>query len=262
MRRLLIPLASLATGCAGLAPGAPAGAQGLPLEQRVDAIPVLDAAGTPYPYPFAGGFGSAAGYLSPKPQLIDLVGDARPDLVLTEGGGAIALYENVAGGVGFGFRWRTDFLAGIAPGAWFRFGDMDGDGDADLLASAGPAIMRYWRNDGPGGDGLPQLSLVADPLLAADGVTEVTTEDNSVPALFDAVRRIARAVERALDADGTFVAINNRVSQSVPHLHVHVVPRRKKDGLRGFFWPRQRYDSDTERRLTASAIARALADKA
>ena len=46
----------------------------------------------------------------------------------------------------------------------------------------------------------------------------------------------------ALDAHGTFVAINNVVSQSVPHLHAHVVPRRRKDGLRGFFWPRTRYD--------------------
>jgi histidine triad (HIT) family protein len=56
--------------------------------------------------------------------------------------------------------------------------------------------------------------------------------------LFAAVQRIARAVEAGLGADGTFVAMNNKVSQSVPHLHVHVVPRKKKDGLRGFFWPR------------------------
>jgi histidine triad (HIT) family protein len=48
-------------------------------------------------------------------------------------------------------------------------------------------------------------------------------------------------VEKALAADGSFVGINNRVSQSVPHLHVHIVPRRRKDGLRGFFWPRQKY---------------------
>jgi len=50
-----------------------------------------------------------------------------------------------------------------------------------------------------------------------------------------------RAIEKGLNADGTFVAINNRVSQSVPHLHIHIVPRHKKDGLKGFFWPRQRY---------------------
>jgi histidine triad (HIT) family protein len=55
---------------------------------------------------------------------------------------------------------------------------------------------------------------------------------------------LARAVERGLEAHGSFVAINNRVSQSVPHLHIHVVPRRRKDGLRGFFWPRQRYKDE------------------
>src|SRR3981081_1521736 len=59
--------------------------------------------------------------------------------------------------------------------------------------------------------------------------------------LFDAAAAVARALEAGLGADGTFVAINNRVSQSVPHLHVHVVPRRRGDGLRGFFWPRQAY---------------------
>ena len=59
--------------------------------------------------------------------------------------------------------------------------------------------------------------------------------------LFTNAQVLARAVEKAMEAEGTFVAINNRISQSVPHLHVHVVPRRRKDGLRGFFWPRQGY---------------------
>lgn len=62
-----------------------------------------------------------------------------------------------------------------------------------------------------------------------------------VVPLFDACRRIAAAMTTALGAQGTFVAVNNVVSQSVPHLHVHVVPRTKGDGLRGFFWPRTRY---------------------
>ena len=65
-----------------------------------------------------------------------------------------------------------------------------------------------------------------------------------VPALFSNVQLVARSVEEGLSADGSFVAINNRVSQSVPHLHVHVVPRRKKDGLKGFFWPRQKYENE------------------
>ena len=64
--------------------------------------------------------------------------------------------------------------------------------------------------------------------------------------LFSVVQRISAAVPAALGAQGTFVALNNIVSQSVPHLHVHVVPRTKGDGLRGFFWPRTKYDSDAE----------------
>lgn len=75
-----------------------------------------------------------------------------------------------------------------------------------------------------------------------------------IPALFEAVQRVARSVEMALGAHGSFVAMNNRVSQSVPHLHVHVVPRRRKDGLRGFFWPRQHYADDHEMARIAELI--------
>lgn len=64
--------------------------------------------------------------------------------------------------------------------------------------------------------------------------------------IFATAQLLERAIEAALEADGTFVAINNRVSQSVPHLHVHIVPRRRKDGLRGFFWPRQSYKDPDE----------------
>lgn len=73
--------------------------------------------------------------------------------------------------------------------------------------------------------------------------------------LFANAQLLCRAVERGLGADGTFVAVNNRVSQSVAHLHVHVVPRRQKDGLRGFFWPRERY-ADTEAALRVQAAVR------
>ncbi len=71
--------------------------------------------------------------------------------------------------------------------------------------------------------------------------TLVDLPPSFVAPLFANVRLLARAVEEGLGAQGSFVAINNRVSQSVPHLHIHVVPRQKKDGLRGFFWPRRRY---------------------
>jgi histidine triad (HIT) family protein len=76
--------------------------------------------------------------------------------------------------------------------------------------------------------------------------------------LLGAAQRIAGAVEKALQADGFFIAMNNRVSQSVPHLHVHVVPRRKKDGLKGFFWPRVPYKSDEHMALVREAIRREL----
>jgi histidine triad (HIT) family protein len=64
---------------------------------------------------------------------------------------------------------------------------------------------------------------------------------DEVGAYFQRAQRLAGLMESALGAAGSFVALNNRISQSVPHLHVHVVPRNKKDGLRGFFWPRQNY---------------------
>lgn len=80
-----------------------------------------------------------------------------------------------------------------------------------------------------------------------------------VPPLFLAAQRLARAVERAMLAEGTFVAMNNAVSQSVPHLHVHVVPRKKGDGLKGFFWPRTRYASSEEAEESKEAIKNALA---
>jgi len=62
-----------------------------------------------------------------------------------------------------------------------------------------------------------------------------------VGPFFQNAQLLSRAVESALEAEGSFVAMNNRVSQSVPHLHLHVVPRRRKDGLKGFFWPRNKY---------------------
>ncbi len=75
-----------------------------------------------------------------------------------------------------------------------------------------------------------------------------------VGRFFQRVQLVSAAVPAALDAHGTFVAVNNVVSQSVAHLHVHVVPRRRKDGLRGFFWPRQRYRDDAEMAQFASLL--------
>ena len=78
---------------------------------------------------------------------------------------------------------------------------------------------------------------------------------NEVGPLFGVAQMLSRAMEEGLGGEGSFVAINNRVSQSVPHLHVHVVPRKRKDGLRGFFWPRGKYASEEEMESVRAKLA-------
>ncbi|OYO10477.1 HIT family protein [Enemella evansiae] len=93
------------------------------------------------------------------------------------------------------------------------------------------------------------------PLPHVDQLTDLPAE--RIPVLFGAVQRVAAALPEALGCQGTFVAINNVVSQSIPHLHVHVVPRTKGDGLRGFFWPRVKY-AEGEAQAYAKLIREAL----
>jgi histidine triad (HIT) family protein len=88
-------------------------------------------------------------------------------------------------------------------------------------------------------------------------LTDLPTE--LVGPLFERAQRLARAVQSAMGAAGTFVAMNNTISQSVPHLHVHVVPRNRRDGLRGFFWPRTTYRDDAHAVDVLEAIRAALA---
>lgn len=83
-----------------------------------------------------------------------------------------------------------------------------------------------------------------------------------LPVVMGAAQRVARAVVEGLGSQGSFVAVNNVVSQSVPHLHVHVVPRRRGDGLRGFFWPRGRYESPAAMEEIRARIAGVLDPKA
>ncbi len=98
--------------------------------------------------------------------------------------------------------------------------------------------------------------VLVTPKVHHETLTDVPVD--ALGPLFTRVQSIARAVEAGLDAQGTFVAMNNRISQSVPHLHVHVVPRRKKDGLRGFFWPRTKYSGDDQMQEVAAKIRDAL----
>jgi histidine triad (HIT) family protein len=79
-----------------------------------------------------------------------------------------------------------------------------------------------------------------------------------IAPLFSNAKLVAGAVERACAAEGSFVAINNKISQSVPHLHIHIVPRRKGDGLKGFFWPRHKYSSEGAMKAAADSIRRQI----
>lgn len=83
--------------------------------------------------------------------------------------------------------------------------------------------------------------------------------DELVEPYFRNARLLSVAVRDAMGAQGSFVAINNVVSQSVPHLHTHVVPRVRKDGLRGFFWPRTKYEADEHAAETAARVRDAVA---
>ena len=98
--------------------------------------------------------------------------------------------------------------------------------------------------------------LLVVPREHVEALSDLSGE--AIGPYFTFVQRLAVAVESTLGAGGTFVAINNKVSQSVPHLHTHVVPRTKGDGLRGFFWPRTRYASDEEAASYAERIGKGL----
>ncbi len=82
--------------------------------------------------------------------------------------------------------------------------------------------------------------------------------DDLIAVLFANARLVSSAVRDATGAEGAFIAANNVVSQSVPHFHVHLVPRNRKDGLRGFFWPRRKYESAEHLRETADAVREAI----
>jgi histidine triad (HIT) family protein len=78
--------------------------------------------------------------------------------------------------------------------------------------------------------------------------------------LFTNAQLLSAAIRDAMESQGAFVAANNVVSQSVPHFHVHIVPRNRKDGLRGFFWPRRKYKSDEEMAAVAETLRGTIAE--
>jgi histidine triad (HIT) family protein len=120
---------------------------------------------------------------------------------------------------------------------------------------------------GPGEDGAVAAFLDVRPLFKGHTLLVPRAHHETLPELpldlleplFSEARRLAAAMEGTLGAAGSFVALNNRVSQSVPHLHVHVVPRNRKDGLKGFFWPRTHYDGPDDVEAWAERLRAGLA---
>lgn len=126
-----------------------------------------------------------------------------------------------------------------------------GEADANVVLDEGPTVAFLDRRPL-----FPGHTLLV-PRRHIGTLAELPPE--LLPPLFLQAQRLASAVERAVGADGTFVAINNRVSQSVPHLHVHIVPRRRGDGLKGFFWPRRGYRDAAHAAQVRDALRDALA---
>lgn len=126
---------------------------------------------------------------------------------------------------------------------------------------AGKAAAHVLLDDAVAVAFLDNRPLFAGHVLVVPRAHVVTLPDlppGDVGPYFERVQRVAVAVRAATGAQGTFVALNNVVSQSVPHLHTHVVPRTKGDGLKGFFWPRTRYEDDEHAAQVAAAIAAEL----
>jgi histidine triad (HIT) family protein len=130
-------------------------------------------------------------------------------------------------------------------------------------AIAGTSPVRAVLNDDVAIAFLDRSPVFKGHVLIAPKQHTVTLADLDhalVGPFFHLVQHVSARMPAALGCDGTFVAINNVVSQSVAHLHVHVVPRRRKDGLRGFFWPRVKYESDAEADDYARRLSDALAE--
>lgn len=79
-----------------------------------------------------------------------------------------------------------------------------------------------------------------------------------IKPLFSHAQNLGKAIEKAMDAEGTFIAMNNKISQSVPHLHIHIVPRNYQDGLKGFFWPRNPYQNEEHKKEVQTLIKKHL----
>ena len=142
----------------------------------IDAIEVRNEHGTPYPFPFLGGFDV------PRPQFVDIDADGDLDLFIQERGNALIHFENVGTPREARFAWRTDAYPGLDVGEWSRFADLDGDGDYDVLGEEMFSYVRYYRNEGTPRQA--RFVLAADSLRDPGG-TPVFADRQNIPAIAD-----------------------------------------------------------------------------
>jgi hypothetical protein len=144
--------------------------------QKIDPFPVLDQTNTPLPFPFLGG------YNTPRPQFIDIDEDGDLDLFMQENKSELMFFENVGSNTNQQFKWKTNSYQNIDIDDWFRFVDIDGDLDFDLLVARPISLMKYFRNDGSSTS--PNFILTADTLKDINN-SVIPAEIGSIPVLCD-----------------------------------------------------------------------------
>lgn len=194
---LFVSLAACASGGTPVQSGAPAPAQrpdGPGFVRQVAPFSVIDENGAPYNHPFLGGFDV------PRPQFIDIDGDGDLDLFLQERSNEIMFFENVGSARSARFEWRTDKYRDLDSGEWYKFADLDQDGDYDLLGELPYSYIRYWRNEGSATQ--PSFVAMEDSVRDADGKALFADRQN-IPNLVD------------LDCDGQIDLFLGRVDGTI-----------------------------------------------
>ena len=172
---LAAALVACASACA-VAQSVPTSDMSLPaFERRIDAFEVADSMGAAYRFPLFGGFNV------PRPQLVDIDGDSDLDLFVQEAAGELILFERAAGSE-VRFDWRTDRYEGLDVGEWYRFADLDDDGDPDLLGEAKYSMIQAWENRGPEAD--PRFVSIADTLRDDQG-RPIFSDRQNIPNVVD-----------------------------------------------------------------------------
>jgi len=194
MRRRGVALVA-AVACAPSGVSRSAGPSGdARFERVVYGVEVRDSSGAPFDHPFLGGLNL------PRPQLVDADGDGDLDLFLQEYASSLWYFERTGQGDDSQYRWRTDSYQNLAVGDWYRFGDMDADGDLDLLTEEPFSYLRYYRNES--GSGGPAFALAADTLRDVDSVPLFSDRQN-IPNVTD------------LDCDGLLDLFIGRLTGTV-----------------------------------------------